>query len=235
MPPAKENGPAVAVLTRRDRRSSRARLFALLSAPMSATDSHPAASLSASSASAPCAAPGFRASPVSTRSGAGRSPGPSSSAAVVLDLKRVPAGLPIRRPCRRSSARRCSREILATAHVGHRVDFARRDRHASTSARRRSAPCAGPSPPCPARPTWRSSTATIRRALPCQVEAIIKGDATIASIAAASIVAKVVRDRLMARLGAIYPAYGFDTNAGYGDRARISRRWRATAPARSTA
>ena len=37
--------------------------------------------------------------------------------------------------------------------------------------------------------------------LPCAVEAIIKGDASIASIAAASIVAKVVRDRLMARLG----------------------------------
>ena len=37
-------------------------------------------------------------------------------------------------------------------------------------------------------------------ALPCAVEAIVKGDATIASIAAASIVAKVVRDRLMRRL-----------------------------------
>ena len=46
--------------------------------------------------------------------------------------------------------------------------------------------------------------------LPCPVEAIVKGDATVASIAAASIVAKVVRDRLMRRLGAIYPAYGFD-------------------------
>ena len=46
--------------------------------------------------------------------------------------------------------------------------------------------------------------------LPCPVEAIIKGDAAIASIAAASIVAKVVRDRLMERLaGAIFPAYGF--------------------------
>ena len=39
-----------------------------------------------------------------------------------------------------------------------------------------------------------------------------------ASIAAASIVAKVVRDRLMARLGPIYPAYGFETNAGYSTR-----------------
>ena len=35
------------------------------------------------------------------------------------------------------------------------------------------------------------------------------------SIAAASIVAKVVRDRLMRRLGALFPAYGFGTNVGY--------------------
>ncbi len=41
--------------------------------------------------------------------------------------------------------------------------------------------------------------------LPCTVEAVVKGDATIASIAAASIVAKVVRDRLMQRLGTLYP------------------------------
>ena len=41
--------------------------------------------------------------------------------------------------------------------------------------------------------------------LPCPVEAIVKGDATIASIAAASIVAKVVRDRLMKRLGDDFP------------------------------
>jgi ribonuclease HII len=46
-------------------------------------------------------------------------------------------------------------------------------------------------------------------------EAIIKGDRRVASIAAASIVAKVTRDRLMARLGLAYPAYGFDRHAGY--------------------
>ena len=44
---------------------------------------------------------------------------------------------------------------------------------------------------------------------------MVKGDATIASIAAASIVAKVVRDRMMQRLGTLYPSYGFATNAGY--------------------
>ncbi|MFL5159504.1 MAG: ribonuclease HII, partial [Microvirga sp.] len=44
----------------------------------------------------------------------------------------------------------------------------------------------------------------------------------IASIAAASIVAKVVRDRMMARLGQAYPAYGFASNAGYSTKAHLS-------------
>jgi ribonuclease HII len=47
-------------------------------------------------------------------------------------------------------------------------------------------------------------------------EPIVRGDATSATIAAASIVAKVARDRLMARLGERYPGYGFERNAGYG-------------------
>jgi ribonuclease HII len=46
-------------------------------------------------------------------------------------------------------------------------------------------------------------------------ELIVRGDATSATIAAASIVAKVARDRLMARLSERYPGYGFERNAGY--------------------
>lgn len=53
-------------------------------------------------------------------------------------------------------------------------------------------------------------------ALACGCEAIIGGDGLIASIAAASIVAKVMRDRMMARLGLLYPSYGFASHAGYG-------------------
>jgi ribonuclease HII len=51
--------------------------------------------------------------------------------------------------------------------------------------------------------------------LPCPVECCVGGDATSLSIAAASIVAKVVRDRAMARLAPRYPAYGWHENAGY--------------------
>ena len=46
-------------------------------------------------------------------------------------------------------------------------------------------------------------------------ERIIRGDATSATVAAASIVAKVARDRLMARLGERYPGYGFERHKGY--------------------
>ena len=51
--------------------------------------------------------------------------------------------------------------------------------------------------------------------LPCTTETIVRGDARIASIAAASIVAKVVRDRMMRRLAGAFPAYGFRHNVGY--------------------
>jgi ribonuclease HII len=51
--------------------------------------------------------------------------------------------------------------------------------------------------------------------LPCPGRAVIGGDATSLSIAAASIVAKTTRDRLMARLDIFHPGYGFQAHAGY--------------------
>jgi ribonuclease HII len=53
-------------------------------------------------------------------------------------------------------------------------------------------------------------------ALGCPVHCVIGGDASEAAISAASIVAKVVRDRGMARLAVRYPGYGWESNAGYG-------------------
>lgn len=47
-------------------------------------------------------------------------------------------------------------------------------------------------------------------------EAVVDGDATIHCVACASILAKVVRDRLMRRLASRYPEYGWHTNVGYG-------------------
>lgn len=57
-------------------------------------------------------------------------------------------------------------------------------------------------------------------ACPCQT--IVKGDARSYSIAAASIVAKVYRDRLMTDLARRYPYYGFEKNAGYGTAAHVA-------------
>jgi ribonuclease HII len=52
--------------------------------------------------------------------------------------------------------------------------------------------------------------------LPVPHTALVKGDSRCACISAASIVAKVVRDRFMTRTALRYPAYGFDRNKGYG-------------------
>lgn len=55
-----------------------------------------------------------------------------------------------------------------------------------------------------------------RPTLPCEVACIVKGDGLSLSIAAASVIAKVTRDRLMADLAAGFPGYGWERNAGYG-------------------
>ena len=55
--------------------------------------------------------------------------------------------------------------------------------------------------------------------LPCPVRAVVGGDATIAAISAASILAKVARDREMIEMDRRYPGYGFARHKGYGTRA----------------
>lgn len=52
--------------------------------------------------------------------------------------------------------------------------------------------------------------------LPCPARAVVRGDGLSLSIAAASVVAKVARDRIMAALARRHPAYGWERNAGYG-------------------
>jgi ribonuclease HII len=52
--------------------------------------------------------------------------------------------------------------------------------------------------------------------LPCRCNSVIGGDARCLSIAAASIVAKVTRDRIMVALSQQFPGYGWSTNMGYG-------------------
>ena len=59
-------------------------------------------------------------------------------------------------------------------------------------------------------------------ALPCPCDTIIEGDAKSVSIAAASIVAKVTRDRMMAALHETHPNYGWSRNKGYGTPEHLS-------------
>ena len=60
------------------------------------------------------------------------------------------------------------------------------------------------------------------RGLPCESKSIVKGDAQSLSIAAASIIAKVTRDRLMVELDAQFPQYGFAKHKGYGTKDHLS-------------
>jgi ribonuclease HII len=71
------------------------------------------------------------------------------------------------------------------------------------------------------RPAFALIDGNVAPPLVCPARAVIKGDALSMSIAAASIVAKVARDRLMERLDQIYPLYGFSGHAGYGTPAHL--------------
>ncbi|HLJ65691.1 MAG TPA: ribonuclease HII, partial [Stellaceae bacterium] len=57
--------------------------------------------------------------------------------------------------------------------------------------------------------------------LPCAVTTIVGGDGLSLSIAAASVIAKVTRDRMMRALAPRYPHYGFERNAGYGTKTHL--------------
>src|SRR6185312_16259574 len=149
--------------------------------------------------------------PVAGCDEAGRGPlaGPVVAAAVILNPDDVPRGLD---DSKRLTAERrevlyeriCARAQVAVAMAPPwRID---RDNilRASLWALAR-AVAALPVKPCLVFVDGRD-----RIAAGCDCEAVIGGDGLVASIAAASIVAKVTRDRLMARLGAAHPGYGFE-------------------------
>jgi ribonuclease HII len=62
---------------------------------------------------------------------------------------------------------------------------------------------------------WPWSTATTRFKLPCPIKTVVKGDSLSCSIAAASILAKEARDRIMVEMDTVYPGYGFAGHKGY--------------------
>jgi ribonuclease HII len=154
--------------------------------------------------------------PVAGCDEAGRGPlaGPVVAAAVILDPKRVPRGLNDSKKLDPETREKLYKKICATAEVA--VAFAppaRIDRdnilRASLWALARAVAA------LPVRPRLVFVDGRDRIESRCDCEAVISGDAIIASIAAASIVAKVTRDRLMGRLALAHPGYGFERNMGY--------------------
>ncbi|HOV04098.1 MAG TPA: ribonuclease HII [Kaistiaceae bacterium] len=154
---------------------------------------------------------------------AGRGPlaGPVVAAAVILDPDRIPDGLDDSKKLKPAIRERLFAEILASAHVAVASASPRRIeatdiRAASLEAMARAAAHLG------ARPDHALVDGRdVPPGLCCPGEALVKGDRRSASIAAASIVAKVVRDRLMVRLGSAFPGYGFERHMGYGTAAHI--------------
>ena len=150
---------------------------------------------------------------------AGRGPlaGPVFAAAVILDPGKRIRGLARLQGAERPSGASNSpaRSVLRPSRGRWRRPTCTRSTP-STSCRRRCLRCGARwrrSPSC----RWRrSSTATSARDLRVPCLAIVKGDRDVASISAASILAKTARDALMRELDALYPSYGFAQNKGYG-------------------
>jgi ribonuclease HII len=162
--------------------------------------------------------------PVAGVDEAGRGPlaGPVVAAAVILDPERLPKGLADSKALS-ADAREALYEHILSHALAVAVGFApageidRINIRQATFAAMRRAACALP---------LRAAHALVDGndlppRLPCPGETIVKGDASSLSIAAASIIAKVTRDRLMRRMDSVYPQYGFAAHMGYGTRAHL--------------
>jgi ribonuclease HII len=154
--------------------------------------------------------------PVAGCDEAGRGPlaGPVVAAAVILDPRRIPRGLDDSKKLTREAREALYAKICASAEVAvaaappSRIDCDN-IRQASLWALARAVAA------LPVSPRLVFVDGCDRIAVGCECEAVVGGDGLVQSIAAASIVAKVTRDRLMARLGLAHPGYGFERHMGY--------------------
>jgi ribonuclease HII len=156
---------------------------------------------------------------------AGRGPlaGPVSVAAVILDPERPIEGLNDSKKL--SEARReALYPLIIECALAWRIEFVESgeiDRlnilQATLVGMRRA--LEGLSPPADAA---RIDGNRLPQGLPCPAEALVGGDAIEPAIMAASILAKVARDRRMLELHALYPQYGFDRHKGYPSPAHLS-------------
>jgi ribonuclease HII len=163
--------------------------------------------------------------PVAGIDEAGRGPlaGPVAAAAVILDPDKRPRGLNDSKQLTPGERERLYEEILRHA-IAVTVAFASAAeidainiRQATFVAMRRALFALSATP---RHVLIDGSDLPPGLGLPAEV--IVKGDGAVASIAAASIVAKVTRDRLMRRLCAHYPAYRFSKHFGYATKAHLA-------------
>ncbi len=154
----------------------------------------------------------------------GRGPlaGPVTAAAVVLDPDRIPPGLNDSKALTAKRREALFAEIMAVAQVS--VAHASVDEidrlnilYASHLAMERAVAGLALSPD-----RLLIDGNLVPAGLTVEARAIVKGDARCLSIAAASIVAKVTRDRIMVGLAQQHPGYGWETNAGYPSKRHIS-------------
>ncbi|MCK9908920.1 ribonuclease HII [Microbacteriaceae bacterium K1510] len=147
---------------------------------------------------------------------AGRGPlaGPVVAAAVVLDPARIPRGLNDSKKLDAAEREKLYAKICASAEVA--VAFGSTDRIDRDNILRASLwALARAVKALPVRPKMVFVDGNMKIDCGCDCEAVVSGDALVMSIAAASIVAKVTRDRLMARVGLAHPGYGFERHMGY--------------------
>lgn len=156
--------------------------------------------------------------PVAGTDEAGRGPlaGPVVAAAVILDPRAIPDGLDDSKRMT-AEARDAAYERIAASALAIGVSSvcaasidATDIRKASLEAMRRAVAALSIVPRL-----VLADGRDVPAGLPCEGQALVKGDQRSLSVAAASIVAKVTRDRLMGRCGLVHPAYGFEQHAGY--------------------
>ncbi len=148
---------------------------------------------------------------------AGRGPlaGPVVAAAVILEKKRIPKGIDDSKQMTAEAREDLYLRIMASAIVGvgeasvDEIDLVniRQATHLAMARAVRALSVA---------PGFALVDGNDAPALPCRCDTIVDGDARSVSIAAASIIAKVTRDRMMVALHQEHPGYGWLTNKGYG-------------------
>jgi ribonuclease HII len=154
--------------------------------------------------------------------GRGALAGPLVAGAVILSLDDIPQGIDDSKKLSAARREALAQEIQCRAvtcavaaieaHDVDRMNVARATRLAMKRAVEQLSPA----------PDFLLIDAMRLEGIPLAQRGIIHGDALSVSIAAASIIAKVARDRMMKEYDGVYPGYGFARNVGYGTREHLT-------------